>query len=150
MWVEINKMRFPLFLLKVQFSVFLCFKLSIDRSKAPKKMGTFKDIFPFGNYIFPQEKDFTRGIIARWLAGVGKEVKKTMAQLQKFSLRNAPMAGSTDSSISSKLPPAREGELQGHADQNKTYGICFTNHVPEPLQSPSFIKNGGLIAECIH
>ena len=119
-----------------------CFKLSIDRSKAPKKIGTFKDISLFGNYLFPVEGDFTGGIIARSLAGVGKEVKKTKAQLQKISSRNAPMAGSTGSSISSELPPAREGELQGHPDQSETYSIRFINHAPEPLQTPSFIENG--------
>ena len=119
-----------------------CFKLSIDRSKAPKKMGTFKDISLFGNYLFPVVGDFTGGIIAHSLAGVGKEVKKTKAQLQKISSRNAPMAGSTGSSISSELPPAREGELQGHPDQSETYSIRFINHAPEPLQTPSFIENG--------
>ena len=119
-----------------------CFKLSIDRSKAPKKIGTFKDISLFGNYLFPVEGDFTGGIIAHSLAGVGKEVKKTKAQLQKISSRNAPMAGSTGSSISSELPPAREGELQGHPDQSETYSIRFINHAPEPLQTPSFIENG--------
>ena len=119
-----------------------CFKLSIDRSKAPKKMGTFKDISLFGNYLFPVEGDFTGGITDHSLAGVGKEVKKTKAQLQKISSRNAPMAGSTGSSISSELPPAREGELQGHPDQSETYSIRFINHAPEPLQTPSFIENG--------
>ena len=119
-----------------------CFKLSIDRSKAPKKMGTFKDISLFGNYLFHVEGDFTGGIIAHSLAGVGKEVKKTKAQLQKITSRNAPIAGSTGSSISSELPPAREGELQGHPDQSETYSIRFINHAPEPMRTPSFIENG--------
>lgn len=52
------------------------------------------------------------------------------------------MAGSTGSSISSELLPAREGELQGHPDQSETYSIRFINHAPEPLQTPSFIENG--------
>ena len=52
------------------------------------------------------------------------------------------MAGSTGSSISSELPPAREGELQGHPDHSKTYSIRFINYAPEPLQTPSFIENG--------
>ena len=105
-------------------------------------MGTFKDISLFGNYSFPIEGDSTGGVIARSLAGVGKEVKKTKAQLQKISSRNAPMAGSTGSSISSEMPPAREGELQGQPDQSETYSIRFINHAPEPLQTPSFIENG--------
>ena len=69
-----------------------CFKLSIDRTKAPKKMGTFKDIYLFP--VFPVEGHFTS------LAGVGKEVKTTKAQLQKISSRDTPMAGSTGSLIS--------------------------------------------------
>ena len=69
-------------------------------------MGTFNDISLFGNYLFPVEGDFTKGIIVRSLAGVGKEVKKTKAQSKKISLRNAPMAGSTGSSISCHKPQA--------------------------------------------
>ena len=52
------------------------------------------------------------------------------------------MAGSTGSSISSELPPAREGELQAHLTEEETYSIRFINHPPEPLQIPSFIENG--------
>ena len=118
------------------------FKLTIDRSNAPKKMGTFKDISLFGNYIFPLEREYAGGIIAHLLAGVGKEVKKTKAQLQKISSRNTPMAGSTGSSISSELPPAREGESRIHQTQDETYSIRFINHTPEPLQTPSFIERG--------
>ena len=105
-------------------------------------MGTFRDISLFGNFLFPLEGDYAGGIIARSLAGVGKEVKKTKTQLQKISLRNAPMAGSTGSSISSELPPAREGELWGHPTAEETYSIRFINHAPDPLQTPSFIENG--------
>ena len=105
-------------------------------------MGTFKDISLFGNFIFPIDGEYAGGIIAHSLAGAGKEVKKTKAQLQKISSRNAPMAGFTGSSISSKLPTAREGELQSHPTQGETYSIRFINHAPEPLQTPSFIQNG--------
>ena len=87
------------------------FKLSIDRTKAPKKMGTFKDIY------FPVEGHFTS------LAGVGKEVKTTKAQLQKISSWDTPMAGSTGSLISWELPPQGEGKLHSHPDQSETYSI---------------------------
>ena len=93
------------------------FKLSIDRTKAPKKMGTFKDIYLFVNYVFPVEGHFTS------LAGVGKEVKTTKAQLQKISSRDTPMAGSTGSFISSELPPEGKGKLHSHPDQSETYSI---------------------------
>lgn len=92
-----------------------CFKLSIDRTKAPKKMGTFKDIYLFP--VFPVEGHFTS------LAGVGKEVKTTKAQLQKISSRDTPMAGSTSTLISSELPPEGEGKLHSHPDQSETYSI---------------------------
>ena len=119
-----------------------CFKLRIDRSRAPKKNGYIQGHFPIWELLFPLEGDYAGGIIACSLAGVGKEVKKTEAQLQKISLRNAPMAGSTGSSISSELPPAREGELQAHLTEEETYSIRFINHAPELLQIPSFIENG--------
>ena len=118
-----------------------CLKLSIDRSRVPKKMGTFKDISQYGNFIFPLDGEYAAGIIARSLAGIGKEVKKTNAQLQKISSRDNPMAGSTGSSVSSELPPAEEGEFQGHPTQDETYSIRFINHAQEPLQTPSFIQS---------
>lgn len=93
------------------------FKLSIDRTKAPKKMGTFKDIYLFVNYVFPVEGHFTS------LAGVGKEVKTTKVQLQKISSWDTPMAGSTGSLISWELPPEGEGKLHSHPDQSETYSI---------------------------
>ena len=54
-----------------------CFQLCIDRSKAPKKMVTFKDISLFGNFIFPIEGEYEGGIIATSLAGEGKVSKET-------------------------------------------------------------------------
>ena len=109
-----------------------CLQLSIDRSRVPKKMGTFKDISLYGNFIFPLDGQYAAGIIARSLAGVGKEVKKTKAQLQKISSRDTPFAGSTGSSVSSDLPLAGEGEFQSHSAQDEhTAYVLFTM-----LQSP--------------
>ena len=120
-----------------------CFQLSIERSRAPKKMGTFKDISLFGNFIFPLQGEFAGGIIAHSLAGIGKVVKKTKAQIQKITTRNSPMAGSTGSSISSQLPvpQTREEGLQSLSSQ-EVYSVRFINHAPEPLQSPSFFPSG--------
>ena len=120
-----------------------CFQLSIERSRAPKKMGTFKDISLFGNFIFPLQGEFAGGIIAHSLAGIGKVVKKTKAQIQKITTRNSPMAGSTGSSISSQLPvpQTREEGLQSLSSQD-VYSVRFINHAPEPLQSPSFFPSG--------
>ena len=120
-----------------------CFQLSIERSRAPKKMGTFKDISLFGNFIFPLQGEFAGGIIAHSLAGIGKVVKKTKVQIQKITTRNSPMAGSTGSSISSQLPvpQTREEGLQSLSSQD-VYSVRFINHAPEPLQSPSFFPSG--------
>ena len=120
-----------------------CFQLSIERSRAPKKMGTFKDISLFGNFIFPLQGEFAGGIIAHSLAGIGKVVKKTKAQIQKITTRNSPMAGSTGSSISLQLPvpQTREQGLQSLSSQD-VYSVRFINHAPEPLQSPSYFQSG--------
>ena len=106
-------------------------------------MGTFKDISLFGNFIFPLQREFAGGIIAHSLAGIGKVVKKTKAQIQKITTRNSPMAGSTGSSISSQLPvpQTREEGLQSLSSQD-VYSVRFINHAPEPLQSPSFFPSG--------
>ena len=111
-----------------------CFPLSIERSRAPKKMGIF---------IFPLQGEFAGGIIAHSLAGIGKVVKKTKAQIQKITTRNSPMAGSTGSSISLQLPvpQTREQGLQSLSSQD-VYSVRFINHAPEPLQSPSYFQSG--------
>ena len=53
-----------------------CFKLNIDRSKAPKEMGTLKDISLFGSFAFPMDGEYASGLVAQSLAGVGKMVKR--------------------------------------------------------------------------
>ena len=58
-----------------------CRKLIIDRSKAPAKVGTFKDISLFGNFKFPTDGQYQSGITAQSLAGLGKTVSKTKAQV---------------------------------------------------------------------
>ena len=98
-----------------------CFQLSIERSRAPKKMGTFKDISLFGNFIFPLQGEFAGGIIAHSLAGIGKVVKKTKAQIQKITTINSPMAGSTGSSISLQLPVPQTREESYKVSPAKMY-----------------------------
>ena len=49
-----------------------CRKLVIDRSKAPGKVGTFKDISLFGNFKFPNDGPYQGGITAKSIAGYGK------------------------------------------------------------------------------
>lgn len=72
-----------------------CRKLLIDRSKAPEKLGTLKDISLFGSCEFPTAGPYSGGLIARSLAGTGKEMKKTQQQLQSLAYRSNPIAGAT-------------------------------------------------------
>ena len=117
-----------------------CFQLSIDRSKAPKKMGTFKDISLFGNFAFPLEGEYAGGIIAHSLAGIGKVSKKTKEQLKKISSRCSPLAGSTGASVSSELPQGSDEQLHNTSCQGDVYSIRFINHAPEPIQLPSVLE----------
>lgn len=118
-----------------------CFQLSIDRSKAPKKMGTFKDISLFGNFIFPIEGEYAGGIIATSLAGVGKVSKKTKGQLKKIAARESPLAGSTGASVSSELPQSIDEGPSNSSHQGDIYSIRFINHAPEPVLLPSLLEN---------
>ena len=111
-----------------------CFQLLIDRSKAPKKMGTFKDISLFGNFIFPVEGDYAGGIIARSLAGIGKVSRKTKVQLAKIASRDSLMAGSTGAS---ELPMQADEQPQSSAPEDDLYSIRFINHAAEPIHLPS-------------
>ena len=70
-----------------------CRKLIIDRSKAPKKVGTFKDISLFGNFKFLTTGSYKGGMVVQSLAGFGKVVSKPKAQVQTISFRSVPIAG---------------------------------------------------------
>ena len=72
-----------------------CRKLTIDRSKAPEKLGTLKDISLFGSFEFPTAGPYSGGLVGRSLAGIGKELKKTQQQLQTLANRSNPIAGIT-------------------------------------------------------
>ncbi|KAJ7377694.1 hypothetical protein OS493_027256 [Desmophyllum pertusum] len=62
-----------------------CRKLQINRSKAPDKVGTLKDISLYGSFQFPKSGTYSGGLIARSLSAVGKELKKTKVQIQALS-----------------------------------------------------------------
>jgi len=51
-------------------------KLPIDRIRAAQKLGTLKDISLFGSAEFPSSGSNSGGLVARSLAGIGKELKK--------------------------------------------------------------------------
>jgi len=94
-----------------------CRKLLIDRSKAPEKLGTLKDISLFGSYEFPTSGPNTGGVVARSLAGIGKESKKNEQQLKSLANRRSPIAGATGAVMSEEIP-----NLQG------TPGTCMSGN----------------------
>ena len=63
-----------------------CKKLLIDRSKAPGKIGTLKDISLFGSLKFPRNGPNAGGIVAQSLAGQGTSLSKSKAQVQTLSM----------------------------------------------------------------
>ena len=113
-----------------------CFELLIDRGKAPKKMGTLKDISLYDSFTFPLDGDYAGGLVARSLAGVGKEIKKTKVQLQSLSGRTAPLAGATGATIQQEMTPTAQAETQSTMPAT-AYSINFVQHEPEPLITPN-------------
>ena len=63
-----------------------CRKLVIHRSKAPGKVGTFKDISLFGNFKFPTDGPYKCRITVQSTAGYGKMVSKKKVQMQTISI----------------------------------------------------------------
>lgn len=140
-----------------------CKKLLIDRSKAPAKMGTFKDISLFGNFKFPSNGSYEGGITAQSLAGHGKCVSKTKSQVQVLSSRNVAIAGATGATVTEEMWQPTDETIEGqHAAQTESYSIkyiqlcsatpedaalrpCSDNECPSDLRpSPGFaLKKGG-------
>lgn len=114
-----------------------CFKLTIDRTKAPKKIGTLKDISLFGNFTFPTDGEYDSGVIDKSMAFLGRELRKTKAQVREIASRESCLAGSTGSSISSELPQHLERQSQVSPPPQELYIIRFINHASEPVQLPT-------------
>ena len=114
-----------------------CFKLNIDRSKAPKKMGILKDISLFGSFAFPMDGEYASGLVAQSLAGVGKMVKKTKVQVKKLASRESCLAGVKGSSISSELPEPLERQSAVSTQPQDVYTIRFINHAPKTVLAPT-------------
>ena len=112
-----------------------CFKLTIDRKNALKKMGTLKDISVFRNFTFPTDGEHAGGLIAQSMTGLGKVLKKTKAQVKKLASRESSLAGSTGSSTSSELPQQQQPGVSVQPED--LYSIRFISHAPEPVQLPN-------------
>ena len=103
-----------------------CRRLLIDRSKAPEKLGTLKDISLFGSFEFPTAGKYSGGLIARSLAGIGKEMK-TQLQLQSLSNRSIPIAGATGAVTCEEIPvsPVNTGS---ESSGQELYSVKFIQH----------------------
>lgn len=60
-------------------------KLVIGRTKAPKKVGSLKDISTFGSFEFTVTDDYSGGLVCRSLAGLGKALCKTKVHIEALS-----------------------------------------------------------------
>ena len=107
-----------------------CRKLNIDRNKAPNKVGTLKDISLYGNFQFPTAGQYSGGLIARSIAGVGKEIKKTKVQVQALASRSHPIAGATGSTATEELCYIAADRRN---PSEEPYSIQFIQHAPEPV-----------------
>lgn len=104
-----------------------CRKLVIDRSKAPEKLGTLKDISLFGSFEFPTVGTHSGGLIAWSLAGIGKEMKKTQQQLQSLANRSNPIAGATGA-VTSKEIPVSSINSDNENSRQELYSVRIIQH----------------------
>lgn len=111
-----------------------CRQLIIDRSKAPKKVGTLKDISLYSNYSFPTTGTLKGGLIARPLAGIGNKLEKTKEQVRKLSGRHSPIAGETGAKVSEELPLSDNNIQRPHPSQI-AYSVNFIQHHPDVTSS---------------
>ena len=105
-----------------------CRKLLIDRSKAPDKVGTLKDISLYGNFQFPLSGPNSGGLIARSLTGMGKEMKKTKVQIQGLANRTRPIAGATGASTSEEICCEAASATPHTITSEEPYSVRFVQH----------------------
>lgn len=116
-----------------------CKKLIIDWSKAPSKMGTFKDISLFGNFKFPSNGSYEGGITAQSLAGHGKCISKTKSQVQALSSRNVPIAGATGATVTEEMWQPSDETIEGHrAVETDSYSIKYIQ-IPVKMQPSDLV-----------
>ena len=107
----------------------------IDRQKAPKSVGTLKDISLFGSFSFPVDGELSGGIVCRSLVGAGKTLSKTKSQLQSLSGRSVRIAGATGATVKEDVShEARTAGNQTDGQTREPYSVHFIQHAPVPLQ----------------
>ena len=105
-----------------------CKKLVIDRTKAPGKLGTFKDISLFGNYTFSSDG----GMAVQSLAGIGKLTKKTKVQVQTIAMRSEPIAGASGATTPDDRLRQSDERVDGRLEDGDTYSVKFIQFGLEP------------------
>ena len=73
--------------------------------------------------------------MARSLAGIGKELKKTQQQLQSLSNRTIPVAGATGAVTSEEIPPLQATASQSGSGSQEVYSVRFIQHEMEHQRS---------------
>ena len=109
-----------------------CRKLQINRTKAPDKVGTLKDISLYRSFQFPTSGTYSGGLIARSLSAVGKELKKTKAQIQALSNRTSPIAGATGATTTEDFQSPASSAVRRSFGQ-ESYNLRFIQHAPDPV-----------------
>ena len=109
-------------------------QLIIDWERA-QKVNTLKDISLFASYSFPKSGEFSGGLIARSLNGVGKEMKKTKRQLQVISGRTEPIEGATGAYTKDRLLPG-DAMSSSSSETDDSYTVRLLQQASDPLLTP--------------
>ena len=107
-----------------------CMKLTIDRQKAPSKVGTCGNITLYGSLKFPTSGSYCGGISAYPIAGIGVPMQKKKAQMAKLSGSANGVAGKTGAHVaeSGHFTFQEWGVVentQDEANQTNTYSVEF-------------------------
>lgn len=98
-----------------------CKKIVIDRTKSQGKVGTFKDISLFGNYIF----SYDGGMAAQSLAGIRKSTKKSKVQVLTIAMRSEPIPGASGATTSDDMWRQSDERVDGQVEVSDTYSVKF-------------------------
>ena len=113
----------------------------IDRSKAPDTVGTLKDISLYGNFQFAMSGPNSGGLIARSLAGMGKEMTKTKVQIQGLFNRTHPIAGTTGASTSEEICCEAVSATPSTTTSEEPYSARFVQHAAAEQLLPLTVVN---------
>ena len=122
----------------------------IDRTKAPQKVGSLKDISLFGCFQFPASGNYAGGLVCRSLAGLGKTVSKTRAQLEKLSTYPFPIAGRTGAKTEGMdLGASEENASRSVQSDSGPYSVKFIQHAEQqstPVQSNLVVPSNAALS----